>query len=216
MIRVVLIDDHAVFRESLSGWFESNTTDIRVVSSTGNQRNAVDLIRQQDPDVALFDIVLGEIASFEVARAVRAASPRTRLIFLSAFTTDRYIEEAISLGAAGFLSKNEPAQFIAQSVRDVSSGGSAFSRAVTDRLVFDNGGVRLSQNCQTRISILTPREREILRHLVIGLSKKEIATVVGVSVGTVNNHAAHIMKKLDIHDRVELARFAIREGLVQA
>jgi DNA-binding NarL/FixJ family response regulator len=166
------------------------------------------------PDIVLLDIDMPGMAAFDAARTIRLRSPRTRLAFVSAHFHDRYIEQALGVGAMGYITKGEPPETVARAIRSIAGGGAYFSPDVQARIVIDVSGPRLADQQRTRVSILTAREQEVLRYLASGLAKKEIAETMNLSVGTVNNHAANLMKKLDIHDRVELTRFAIREGIV--
>jgi DNA-binding NarL/FixJ family response regulator len=138
------------------------------------------------------------------------------VIFLSAFFHDRYIEEALEAGASGYVTKNEAPGSLLSAIRKVSSGFTYFSPEVHERLVVDVSGLRLRSESHTRGFSLTDRETETLRYVAQGLAKREIANIMHLSVRTVDAHVRNLMAKLDIHDRVELARFAIREGLAEA
>ena len=142
--------------------------------------------------------------------------PDTSLIFLSAFFHDRYIESALTAQASGYVTKDERPEVIVAAIRSAAADVAYFSPRVQSRLVIEQSGVRLSTGGTSRASLLTARELEVLRYIALGRTKKEIAGTMDLSVSTVSRHAEHLMAKLDIHDRVELARFAIREGLAEA
>jgi two-component system response regulator NreC len=214
-IRVMVVDDHALVRRSL-GQLLSQAPDIETVAECETADRAIDEAIRLNPDVVLLDIDMPGVAAFDAARTIRARSPGARIIFLSAFTHDRYIEAALAAGAMGYLTKDEPPETVARAVRTVASGRTAFSAEVQARLIIDAQGVRLSPSVQSRTASLSAREIEVLRYIAQGLAKKEIAEIMHLSVKTVENHSANLMKRLGIHDRVELARFAIREGLVEA
>lgn len=214
-IRVMVVDDHALVRRSL-GQLLSQAPDIETVAECETADRAIDEAIRLNPDVVLLDIDMPGVAAFDAARTIRARSPGARIIFLSAFTYDRYIEAALAAGAMGYLTKDEPPETVARAVRTVASGRTAFSAEVQARLIIDAQGVRLSPSVQSRTASLSAREIEVLRYIAQGLAKKEIAEIMHLSVKTVENHSANLMKRLGIHDRVELARFAIREGLVEA
>jgi DNA-binding NarL/FixJ family response regulator len=213
-IRVLLVDDHALVRQAL-GSLLSQTSDIVPVAECCDGDQAIAAAIEHQPNVVVLDIDMPGIAAFQAAQVIRARVPGAKILFLSAFTHDRYIEAAIKSGAMGYLTKNEPPQRVEQAIRAVADGRTYFSPEVQARLVVDTDGVRLGPVVQSRINELTLREVEVLRYLARGMSKKEIAQVMHLSVKTVENHTANIMQALDIHDRVELARFAIREGLVE-
>lgn len=214
-ITVLLVDDHAMVRGMLRGLLE-NTEDIRVIGSVSNAGDGVAEAVRQKPDVMLMDIDLPGLSCFDAAQTVRIRSPQTKVVFLSAFFHDRYIEQALNVQAWGYITKNEPEESIIKAIRKVCSGVAYFSPEVQSRIVVDANGARLATPIRSRASTLSDRELEVLRYLARGMQKKEIAQVMCISVNTVNRHTTSLMNKLDIHDRVELARFAIREGLAEA
>lgn len=213
-VRVLLADDHAMLRTTLASWLRS-TNDITVVSEVGNADDAVTQALALNPDVVVMDIDMPGLSCFDAARTIKSRLPETRIIFLSAFIHDRYINEALSVGASAYITKGEPPGKVADAIRTTAAGGVLFSPEVQSRMVVDGAGVRIGAPVKTRVSLLTQRELEVLRYIARGMSKKEIANTMHLSVKTVDNHSTSLMGKLDIHDRVELARFAIREGLAE-
>lgn len=213
-IRVLLADDHTLLRRSVARVL-LDCPEITVVAEVSTADLAIDAALKTNPDVIVLDIDMPGIASFDAARTMLARIPSAKVLFLSAFTHDRYIEAAISCGGLGYVSKNEPPEKVIDAIRAVSKGQSYFSPEVQARLVIDSDGVHLSKT-GGRAANLTNRELEVLRYIAQGMSKKEIAKTMHLSVKTVENHSASIMTRLDIHDRVELTRFAIREGLIEA
>ena len=201
-IAVLLADDHALVREMLSQRLQQEP-DISVLAQVENAQDAVRECARLKPGVVLLDIDMPGLSAFEAARAIKAESPSTRILFLSAFFHDQYIEQAMTVEADGYVTKNEPPESVLRALRAVSAGQVYFSAEVQARLVLDASGVRLADVPQTRMSLLTPREREILGYIARGLAKKEMARLAGISVKTVEQHCVHIMDKLDIHDRVE-------------
>jgi DNA-binding NarL/FixJ family response regulator len=214
MTRVLLVDDHALVRHSLTQVL-TQAAGITVVADAPDADRAIDSAIRHQPDVVVMDIDMPGVAAFDAASVIRARCPQARIVFLSAFTHDRYIQAALDCGAMGYVTKNESADSVIRAIRAAANGQTYFSPEVQSRLVIDSDGVRLSQTVQSRISRLSSREVEVLRYIALGHSKKEIAGLMHLSVKTIENHAASIMTALDIHDRVELTRFAIREGLVE-
>ncbi len=214
-ISVLLADDHALVRESLAQWLTS-TGDITVVGEVGSADEAVSAAVRLRPNVVLLDIDMPGLHCFDAARVIRSRCPQTRVLFLSAFFHDRYIEQALTVEASGYLTKGEPPNAVVRAVRAVAAGGTYFSPEVQRRIVVDGSGAHLAQPGATRASMLTLRELEVLRYIAQGMSKKDIAAVMHLSIKTVDNHSTSLMGKLDIHDRVELTRYAIREGLAEA
>ena len=214
-IRIVLVDDHALVRESLSQML-SGEPDFQIVRTANNAEDAIRAAFETKPDVLLMDIDMPGLICFDAADQILRMVDNVRIIFLSAFFHDHYIEQALRVKARGYVTKSEPPQKVIEAVRQVASGRVYFSPEVRSRIIAGDGEVKLAGSEQTRAATLSDREVEVLRYLARGLSKKEIATTMHVSVKTVEGHAQKVMDKLDIHDRVELARFAIREGLAEA
>lgn len=215
VIKVLLADDHALVRHALSQLLTQHP-NIQVVADVPDANGAIDAAIRLQPHVVVMDIDMPGVAAFDAATTIQARSPQSRVVFLSAFTHDRYIEQALKCGAMGYLTKNESPDAVLRAIRAVASGQTYFSPEVQSRLVIAEDGVHLVATVQSRLSQLSPREVEVLRYIAQGLAKKEIAGLMHLSVKTIENHAASVMSTLDIHDRVELTRFAIREGLVDA
>lgn len=211
-IRILLADDHEIIREALAQYLGAQPT-IEVVASVPNHQKAIEEAERHKPDIALLDIEVPGLDSFVAAREIGENSPDTRVIFFSAFCRDHYIEQALEAGAAGYLLKGEEPRFLHRAIEAVVAGRTYFSEEVERRLIVGNDGIQLATRGSTRVSSLTNRELEVLRYVAAGMSKKEIASLVDLSVRTIDAHVRNIMTKLDMHDRVELARFAIREGL---
>ena len=213
-ITVLLADDHALVREMLAERLGSEP-DIEVVASVADASEALQAASERAPDVLVLDIDMPGRSVFEVAEEIRTLHPSVRVVFLSAHLTDQYIEQALEAEAAGYLTKDEPTARLIEAIRAVARGATHFSSAVSERIIIDEHGAHLGRDHLTRLRLLTQRETEVLGHLAQGLPKKSIARLMNISVKTVEKHCDHVMEKLDIHDRVQLARFAIREGLSQ-
>jgi DNA-binding NarL/FixJ family response regulator len=214
-IRVLIVDDHDLVRVALSERLQREP-NLRVVGSAGTADEAIEKVIEYEPDVVLMDIDMPGLICFDAAKQINAINPETRIIFLSAFSHDRYIQQALAVKARGYLTKCEPPATVVAAIMEVMSGGAYFSEEVRARIVVHKKGALLSSDVRSRASTLTEREVEVLRYVARGLAKKEIARTMHISVKTVDRHSANIMNKLEIHDRVELARFAIREGLAEA
>ncbi|MBN2446950.1 MAG: response regulator transcription factor [Phycisphaerae bacterium] len=212
--RVLLVDDHAFVREMLSERLRREP-NLTVVGCVGDGAAAIDCAREQQPTIVVMDVDMPGLGSFDAARRIRELLPDARLMFLSAYTSDHYIDEALRVGACGYVSKGESAQSIVAAIRDVAAGKASFSDAVRARIVVDRERVHLREGGCSRGSKLTERERKTLRYLAQGLPKKEIAGLMHVGEKTVEKHTENLMRKLDIHDRVVLTRYAIREGYTE-
>lgn len=212
-ITVQIVDDHALLRDMLKQRLNQEQ-DIDVVSVAENGSTAVEDASYLRPDILLMDIDMPGISAFEASRKIRHVSPDTRIIFLSAYVNDSYINQALEVEASGYVIKEHSLINLLEAIQAVFSGGNYFSPEIQSRLVINKKGVRLVENHQVTLQLLTQRELEVLTYLASALHKKEIARKMGISPKTVDQHCSHIMMKLDLHDRVDLTRFAIREGLI--
>jgi DNA-binding NarL/FixJ family response regulator len=212
--RILIVDDHALVRDMLSQRLALET-DLEVVGTAENADRAYDLALRLRPDLVVLDIDMPGLSAFELARRVEEEMPATRVFFLSGYVQDGYISQALQVRAGGYATKGGTSDSLLSCMRKVLRGGTCFCPEVRSRLEITSEGPRLAAGVRTRVQLLTPRELEVLAYLGKGLSKKEIARITDLSVKTVEQHCTHLMQKLDIHDRVELARFAIREGLVR-
>jgi DNA-binding NarL/FixJ family response regulator len=214
-IRILIADDHAMIAQALATLL-SAAPDISVVDVVHRTEDAVTRADEQKPDVVLLDIDMPGLSCFEAARIIQARCASCAVVFVSAFTHDQYIQQALDIQARGYLCKSEPAESVAAAVRTVAAGGAYFSPDVQRRIIIDGRrSPRLGPKPRTRLSTLTRSELEILRYVARGMSHKQIGRVRGVKVKTVNAHVNNLMRKLSVHNRVELSRIAFREGLAE-
>lgn len=211
-IRVLLIDDHAMVLESISARLSLNP-QIQVVGTASNCDEGFRVAIEQQPDVVLLDVNLPGRGAFDLADDLISRRPQIKLIFVTGFLADLYLEQALKLNAAGYLLKGEPLHNLANAIVAAVAGEKTFSSDVAERLNYDPATKKYTVKSQTSLSALTGRQIEVLKHLARGESVKEIAKLMHLSQKSVDSHKYRIMNKLGIHDRVELARFAIREGL---
>ncbi len=214
-ISLLLVDDHALVRNMLCDRL-SCEPDMVVVGKVENADLAVTEAFRLRPDVVVMDIDMPGVACFEAARMIQTECLETRIVFLSAFSNDRYIEQALEIEASGYLTKTAPPEEVVCAIRMVAAGRTYFSPEIQERIVVDQCTTRLSHARQCRSSTLTPRELEVLRYIARGLKEREIAETMHLSPKTVHCHTANLMNKLNIHRAIDLARFAIREGLAEA
>lgn len=212
-IQVLLVDDHPVLIEALKLLIDS-TPDMTVTATASDAEGGLDQCRITRPDVIVIDIDMPGSSCFAAVKQMRSILPNLHIVFFSALCEDHLIERALGVGAKGYLIKRESPGILRDAIRRIVAGGFYFSDDVMSRLTIGEEGITVTDQLATRLSLLSERETEVLRYLAIGLSKKQIATKLKRSVKTVAAHSDNIMSKLDIHDRVELSRYAIREGLV--
>ena len=212
-IRCLIVDDHAPFREGLRSVLQSET-DIEVVGEARDGTESVEKVRELNPDVVLMDLATpGSSASFEAARTMQQLFPSSRLIFLSTHEDEQSLFQCLEVGAAGYLRKDSPAARLISAVREVSQGRKYLSPQVLGKLV-DDFRSRSIQGLP-RGSKLTPRESEVIKMLAEGNSVKEIASLLGLSIKTVEAHKFNLMRKLDIHNKAQLVTYAIQKKIVK-
>lgn len=213
--RVLCVDDHAFLVEGLRSKL-SVEEGIEFVGSLPTLEGLVDAVELSGADIVLLDIEIPGPDVFEVMEDLRRRCPRVRVIMLTAYVRDHYIDSAVAAGAWGYLSKSDDPSAIIEGVRRVSRGEFAFGPEVIGRVqALKAGGSAERSRPASKLHALTPREQQILRMIGRGQSRTDIAKAIHRSPKTVDAHRASIMEKLGIHDRVELARYAIREGLVE-
>ena len=207
-IRVLLADDHSVVRQGLKALLERGGFD--VVGEAENGQDATRLARELHPNVVLLDFAMPHLNGIEATKKILEESPKTKAILLTIHNEDHYILEALKAGVSGYLLKSQGAADLVDAIHEVCRGAiylsPRISRAVVDAYL---GKTELP------FDPLSQREREVLQLVAEGSSTKEIATVLGISVKTAESHRARVMEKLDIHETANLARYAIRRGLVQ-
>lgn len=214
-VRIVVADDHHLVRQGLVTQLQA-VPDFDVVGDADNGERALQITLDLKPNVLLLDIDMPGISCFHAAERVHRECPDTRVIVVSAYLTDEYLNQALKVGAKGYVMKNAPFDELVEAIREAMASRVHFSEDVRSRMAASPGAEAPAAPAKTRLSTLTPRERELLRMLAAGVSLKEAARQLNVSYKTADNQRTRLMKKLEIHDRVELARFAIREGIIQA
>ncbi|MCC5831379.1 MAG: response regulator transcription factor [Phycisphaeraceae bacterium] len=214
VIRIILIDDHHLVRESLSRLLMASK-GFEVVAQAGDAKTGVEQALRFEPDMVLLDIDMPGMCAFAAAKEVSEHRPETAIVFLSGYWHDGYITRALEVDASGYLIKSiSPPELIAALTR-IGRGGFVVSREVRPRIVnFIRPNTR-PEKAKTRLDTLSAREREILCMIGEGKLRDEIAQSLGLARRTVSVHITSIMRKLDIHKASHLVRFAIREGLVE-
>jgi DNA-binding NarL/FixJ family response regulator len=212
------VDDHAFLAEGL----QSRLGLARDMEFVGRLTTAEDLVaeaKNKRADVVLLDIEMPGPDPFEALEDLGRQNPSSRAIILSAYVRDHYVDAAVEAGAWGYLSKSDEPDTIIDAIRRVANGEFVFGPSVLGRCSVDKKRGRVAGPAAkpvSKLQTLTAREQQILRMIGKGMSRVEIAKTLCRSPKTVDAHRASIMEKMDIHDRVELTRFAIREGLVEA
>jgi two-component system, NarL family, nitrate/nitrite response regulator NarL len=214
-LRVLLIDDHALFRAGLRELLERR--GIAVIDAVGDSAEGLRLAEAEAPDVVLLDLRMPGLGGIEALRALRQADPGRRVAILTTSADEQDLIRALQGGACGYLLKDmEPDELIA-ALRQIVAGGTVVAPALTGVLARAvQGEARLAQaQARPGFSDLTPREMEILCHLAAGQSNKAISRELGIADGTVKLHVKAILRKLSVHSRVEAAVIAVEQGLCE-
>ena len=211
-IRVLVCDDHALFREGVKTILNAQP-DIEVVGEAADGKEAVELAIRLYPDVALMDISMPVLKGFEATRRIKKARPDINVLILTVYDDEEMVGRCLDAGAAGYLLKDSPPLQLVYAIQAVNRGQQYMSPRVLTGVVRQY----ISQPAEFKggYELLSDREREILVLLAEGHSLKDIATHLNLSVKTVDAHKVNLMRKLDLHDRSELIRYAIRHRLVE-
>lgn len=185
---------------------------LEVVGTARDGRQAVELARELKPDLLLMDVSMPDMNGFDATRRVRAFDPSLKILILSMHDDEDLVARCLEAGAAGYLMKDAPVSQLLYAIETVQKGERYLSPGVLKKVL--DGYVRNTKRPKTSYDRLSPREREILKLLAEGLSVKEIAARLNLSVKTVDAHKTNLMKKIDVHDRTELVRYAIQNKLI--
>lgn len=208
-IRVLIADDHEVVRFGLANLFTN--TEVEVVAQARNGKEALQLALEHRPDVILLDIRMPGGDGLEALENIRAELPDTAVLILSTFDNPTYVARAVALGAKGYLLKGATQSELLESIRAAASGRSLPPIDQSRRIA---GTMSRSQDIVDDEVTLTQRESQVLRHLALGLSNKDIGRSLDISVETVKEHVQNVLRKIQVSDRTQAAVWAVRKGLV--
>ncbi len=214
-MRVLLIDDHALFRVGLEGLLERR--NIEVVAAAGTGEEGLRLAQELKPDVILLDMRMPDMDGLAVLRGLREGGSEVPVVMLTTSSEEQDLVESLRLGARGYLLKDMEPDDLVSTLRDIVEGQTIVTPELTAVLakVVRQGESSTNEQVAKPFADLTPREREILCHLSEGQSNKVIARELGISDGTVKLHVKAILRKLGVHSRVEAAVMAVEQGLCE-
>ncbi|MGQ9545872.1 MAG: response regulator [Dehalococcoidia bacterium] len=212
-IKVLIVDDHTLVRDGVRALL-ALVADVKVVGEAANGKEALEKVKELNPDVVLMDLALPIMSGLEATRRIRKRFPGTKVLALTQYEDREYIVPTIEAGARGFISKTAAFSELASAIQAVYQGRSFLSPVAAAAVV---------EECQQKVSKegekdsyehLTDREREILKLVAEGHTAREIADMFVISLRTVETHKSNLMKKLNIHNKADLIRFAIRKGII--
>jgi DNA-binding NarL/FixJ family response regulator len=216
--RVLLADDQELMRMGFRMVMDTQS-DLAIVGEASNGREAVEAVRELEPDVVLMDVRMPELDGVQATRLIVESESSARIVILTTFDLDEYVYAALRAGASGFLLKDSPPGDLLSAIRAVASGDAVVAPSVTRRLLSKYAG-RLptsgvdDRGEDERLELLTSREREVLLQVARSLSNAEIAEQLVLSEATVKSHVGRILAKLGLRDRVQIVVFAYETGLV--
>lgn len=212
-ITIGVVDSLEPTQFALSTLFDLQP-DMQVVGVQRDGEAGLRMLIETRPRVAVVEIDLESRSGFEIASELSMRQRATKIVFYTTVMSDIYIEQAVRAKVSGYVLKTDSLATLLDAVQQVANGGCFFSEAVRERITFDSSTGQMTAQCESRLTCLSDRQIEVLRHLAVGLSVKDVARKMHISEKSVDSHKYRIMQSLDIHDRVGLARYAIREGLV--
>ena len=213
---MLLADDHVVVRQGLRALLVAED-DIDIVGEADNGRQAVQLVKKLEPDVAVLDVAMPSLNGLEATRQITASAPGTKVLILSSYSDDEYVHQLTNAGAVGYLGKQTAANELLKAVREVNQGHAYYSPAIAKRLREQSrAAFAEGQSARRPARSLTSRESEVLQLIAEGQANKQIASELNISIKTVEKHRQQVMNKVGIHDVAGLTRYALARGIVES
>jgi two-component system, NarL family, response regulator NreC len=213
--RLLLVDDHAVVRSGLR-MLLGTQKDLEIVGEAGSAAEAIEATAQCKPDVILMDIGLPDKTGIEATREIKAKFPSVKIVALTIHEDEEYFFQMLDAGATGYVPKRAAPDELITAIRSAAAGEVYLYPSLAKLLVRDYLNADHPAEEKINIDGLTVREREVLTHLAEGASNTEIASALVISPKTVERHRENIMRKLNLHSRADLVRYAIRRGIIKA
>jgi NarL family two-component system response regulator LiaR len=210
-IKVMIVDDHGIVRQGLKTYLDL-VEDITIVAEAENGLDALEKVKQSNPDIVLMDLVMPEMDGIEATQKICGSYPGVKVIVLTSFTEDEQVFSAIKAGAVGYLLKDISPPDLAKAIQAVHSGETHLHPEITKKLM--NQFVSPKSDIEITPDELTPREMEVLKLIAQGLSNKELANKLTISEKTVKTHLSSIFSKLHLSDRTQAAIYALKHNLV--
>jgi DNA-binding NarL/FixJ family response regulator len=211
-LRVLIVDDHALFRSGLASLLTANS--IEVVGEASNGLEGVEKTRQLKPDLVLMDVKMAGLSGIQATRLINAEMPQTKIVMVTAFDDDEDLFEAMKSGAAGYILKNMEAERFVNLLSSVMDGEVVVSPWIADKIVKESFRQPGRRGSSRFVNDLTNKEAKVIKLVANGASNKEIATSLNISDNTVKYHLRNIMEKLQVRNRAQMAVYAVRKGIV--
>ena len=212
-VRVLLADDHGIVRRGLHYLLE-RSPGFEVIGEAGDGREAVRLAEELNPDVIVMDIAMPNLNGIDATAQIVRRRPETGVIILSMHSDETYLVRALSAGAKGYLLKDSAEADLIRAVQAVSQGRPFFSPVIAQTLLEDYMRRLQQQNLKDSYDLLTDREKEVLQLLAEGKSNKEVASLLNLSLYTVETHRSNLMQKLNLHSTAEIVLYAVRKKII--
>jgi DNA-binding NarL/FixJ family response regulator len=213
-IRVLIADDHGVLRAGIRALLAA-AGDIEVVGEAADGKEAIEQCVALDPDVVLMDVAMPGLGGLEATLQLKRDAPRTKVLVLTQYADREYVRRFLAAGVSGYLLKKGAGSTLPEAIRSVHRGGLVLDPEIARGALEELSSPRTGAEADP-YDALTDREKQVLKLVAEGHSNKEVATLLGISVKTAMSHRERAMEKLDLHNRTDLVRFAVKRGIVRA
>ena len=211
-VKLLLVDDHPIVRSGLRMLFLSEPR-MQIVGEAGSGEEAIEAVQRLKPDVVIMDVSMPGMNGIEATRRIKAAHPETQVLALTMYEDEQYFFEMLNAGASGYIPKRAAPDDLVSAIQVVAEGN-VFLYSTLARFLIRDMAEREAAEPEQSEDMLTAREREVLTCIAEGMTNREIAEALVISIKTVERHRENIMAKLDMHNRVELVKYAIKKGLI--
>jgi DNA-binding NarL/FixJ family response regulator len=211
-MKVLVVDDHEIVRQGIKMVLETDP-ELEVVGEAASGDEAIEKVRDLGPNVVVMDIGMPGLSGFEATRRIRDSHPDVQVLALTVHDSEAYVFQMLQAGATGYVVKRAPAAEVIQAVKRAFLGEAVLHPSVAKLLIKDYL-TRVERGEESSYDTLSDREREILKLIAEGRTNKEIAEMLFLSIKTIQAHRANLMRKLGMHDRTELVKYAIRKGII--
>jgi len=215
-IKIILVEDHQIVRDGIKSLL-ANSIDIEIVNEAENAYELFEILKTDLPDIILLDISLPTMSGIEIAKILTRDFPSIKILMLSMYTSEDFVFNALKAGIKGYLPKNITRDELILAINEVYKGNEYFSKSISDTILksYINNAKLNAKSSSEKLDNLTLREKEILRYVAEGYYNNDIVERLNISIRTVETHKTNIMKKLELHNVVELVKFAIKNNIIE-